>query len=244
MQRTDQRFLCLPVALFAREQLYLPFMPYYTATYSSQHDLGCIHRCRFEVAIVTPTSVSLLDRLKVAACDGSDWKQFEGLYLPLIRRWVSRVPGMGSDVDDVSQDVLVILVREIPRFERQREGSFRAWLRQVTVNRIRVYRRQKFRQPAAAADQTEGFLDQVADSNTLLAQQFDDEHDKHLCDALLATVRPDFSEATWAAFQQFALKGRPAIDVARELKMTVNAVIKAKARVLSRLRQESRGLLD
>jgi RNA polymerase sigma-70 factor (ECF subfamily) len=209
-----------------------------------QNDLGCLQLRRFGVTIVTPTSVSLLDRLKVASCDGSDWRQFESMYLPLIRRWVSRVPGLGSDVDDVSQDVLVILVREISRFERQREGSFRAWLRQVTVNRIRVHRRQRFRQPAVAADQAEGFLDQVADSNTLLAQQFDEEHDKHVCDALLATVRPDFSEATWAAFQQFGLKGRTASDVARELKMTVNAVIKAKARVLSRLRQESRGLLD
>ena len=73
---------------------------------------------------MTPTSVSLLDRLKVAPGDDSDWKQFEGMYLPLIRRWVSRIPGMGGEVDDVTQEVLLILVREIPRFERQREGSF------------------------------------------------------------------------------------------------------------------------
>jgi RNA polymerase sigma-70 factor, ECF subfamily len=206
--------------------------------------LACIHVRFVEVSIVTPTSVSLLDRLKVARSDASDWKQFELMYLPLIRRWVNRIPGLGGEVDDVTQEVLLVLIREIPRFERQREGSFRAWLRQVTVNRVRVYRRQRFRQPVVAADQTDGFLNQMADSNSLLAKQFDQEHDKHICDTLLAAVRPDFNQASWEAFQQFGLEGRPAADVARGLGLTVNAVIKAKARVLSRLRQEAGGFLE
>lgn len=193
---------------------------------------------------MTPTSVSLLDRLKVARSDASEWKQFELMYLPLIRRWVSRIPGLGSEVDDVTQEVLLVLVREIPRFERQRLGSFRAWLRQVTVNRVRVYRRQHFRQPAMARDQTDGYLDQIADSNSVLAKQFDQEHDKHICATLLAAVRPDFNQETWDAFQQFALEARTAADVARELGLTVNAVIKAKARVLNRLRKEAGGFLE
>jgi RNA polymerase sigma-70 factor (ECF subfamily) len=193
---------------------------------------------------VTPTSDSLLDRLKVARPDASDWKRFEVLYVPLIRRWVSRIPGLGGDVDDVTQEVLLVLVRELPRFERQRSGSFRAWLRQVTVNRVRVYRRQRAGQPAVVGDKADTFLDQVADSNSLLAQQFDEEHDRHVYDALLSAVRPDFHQSTWDAFQQFAVKGRPAGDVARELGLTVNAVVKAKARVLSRLRQEAGRLLE
>jgi RNA polymerase sigma-70 factor (ECF subfamily) len=193
---------------------------------------------------VTPTSVSLLDRLKVARSDDSDWNRFEALYAPLIRRWIGRIPGLEHDVDDVSQEVLLVLIREIPRFDRRREGSFRAWLRQVTVNRVRVYRRQRHRQIGAVADQTEGFLDQMADSNTLLARQFDQEHDKHVCDALLSAVRSDFTQATWDAFQRFAVDGRPAADVARELGLTVNAVVKAKSRVLNRLRRETAGLLD
>src|SRR5262245_8209578 len=84
------------------------------------------------------TSVSLLDRLRQARPDASDWKRFQGVYLPLIQRWLSRIPGLGDEAEDLAQDVLVVLVREIPRFQRQREGSFRAWLRQVTVNRVRT----------------------------------------------------------------------------------------------------------
>ena len=193
---------------------------------------------------MTSTPYSLLDRLKVAHHDDSDWGRFEAVYRPLIRRWIGRIPGLGHEVDDVSQEVLLVLIREIPQFDRRRKGSFRAWLRQVTANRVRVYRRQRHRQTAAAADQTDGFLDQMADSNSLLARQFDQDHDKHVRDTLLSTVRSDFNQATWDAFQQFAVEGRPAAEVARELGLTVNAVVKAKSRVLKRLRQEAAGFLD
>jgi RNA polymerase sigma-70 factor (ECF subfamily) len=193
---------------------------------------------------VTPTSVSLLDRLKVAPADASEWKRFESMYRPLIRCWIGRIPGLGDEIDDVVQDVLMVFIREIPRFDRQREGSFRAWLRRVTVNRVRASRRQRGQQPAALGDQTEGVLDRMADSNSDLAKKLDAEHDKHICDALLSAVRPDFNQSTWNAFQQFVVEGRRAADVARELGLTENSVVKAKARVLTRLRQEAGGLLE
>jgi hypothetical protein len=87
---------------------------------------------------MSPTSVSLLDRLKAARPDASDWNRLQGIYLPLIGRWLARVPGVGQEADDLAQEVFVVVIREIPRFQRQREGSFRAWLRQVTVNKVRT----------------------------------------------------------------------------------------------------------
>jgi RNA polymerase sigma-70 factor (ECF subfamily) len=197
-----------------------------------------------EGATVTPTSNTLLDRLKVARSDDSEWNRFEALYLPLIRRWIGRIPGLAHEVEDVSQEVLLVLAREIPRFDRQREGSFRGWLRQVTANRVRVYRRQQHRRIGAIADQTDGLLDQMADSNSRLARQLDVEHNNHVCETLLSAVRSDFNQTTWDAFQHFAVEGRPAAEVARELGLTVNAVVKAKSRVLNRLREEAAGLLD
>jgi hypothetical protein len=43
---------------------------------------------------------------------------------------------------------------------------------------------------------------------------------------------------------EFGVERRPAAEVARELGLTVNAVVKAKARVLSRLREEAGALLE
>jgi RNA polymerase sigma-70 factor, ECF subfamily len=98
---------------------------------------------------VNPTSLSLLDRLKLARPEASDWSRLQRIYLPLIERWLSRVPGLRDESADVAQEVLVVVFREVPRFTRQREGSFRAWLRPVTVNKVRDYRRKRQRRPAA-----------------------------------------------------------------------------------------------
>ncbi len=189
------------------------------------------------------TSVSLLDRLKVARPEATDWSRLQGIYLPLIGRWLGRVPGLGVEADDLAQEVFVVVIREIPHFERQREGSFRAWLRQVTVNKARTLRKQRRRRPAVGLDPADGFLDSLADPNGELAREWDLDHDRHVFQKLLAIVQPDFSATTWEAFRRFALDGLPAAQVAAEIGLSVNAVIQAKARVLKRLREEAGELL-
>jgi RNA polymerase sigma-70 factor, ECF subfamily len=189
------------------------------------------------------TSVSLLDRLKVARPDASDWNRLQGIYLPLIGRWLARVPGLGVEADDLAQEVFVVLIREIPRFERQREGSFRAWLRQVTVNKVRSHRRKRHRRPAVGLDPANGFLDSLADPNGDLAREWDLDYERHVFQNLLAIVQPDFQATTWEAFRRFALDGLPAAKVAEEMGLTVNSVVQAKSRVLKRLREEAGELL-
>jgi RNA polymerase sigma-70 factor (ECF subfamily) len=86
----------------------------------------------------SPTSKSLLAR----ASDGSDqeaWRRLMELYQPLIGRWVRPHVAQRADAEDVVQEVLTALVRELPRFEHnQRPGAFRAWLRTITVHRLRA----------------------------------------------------------------------------------------------------------
>ncbi|MGA2703516.1 MAG: sigma-70 family RNA polymerase sigma factor [Isosphaeraceae bacterium] len=192
---------------------------------------------------MTPTSVSLLDRLKGAPPDASDWGRLHDIYLPLITRWLRRIPGLGDESDDLAQEVFVVMVRELPRFERQREGSFRAWLRQVAVNKLRTFRKQLGRNPVVGLDLTDGFLDQLADPNGALAHEWDLDHDRHVFEKLLTIVQPDFQANTWEAFRRFAIDGHPAIEVAAELGLNVNSVLQAKSRVLKRLREEAGELL-
>jgi RNA polymerase sigma-70 factor (ECF subfamily) len=184
-----------------------------------------------------------LDRLKLAGPDASDWNRLQGIYLPLISRWLGRVPGLGVEADDLAQEVFVVVIRELPRFERQREGSFRAWLRQVTINKTRTHRRRRQRRPTVGFDPAEGFLDSLADPNGDLAREWDADHDRHVFQKLLSIVQPDFSSTTWEAFRRFAVDGVPAAQVADELKLSVNAILQAKSRILKRLREEAGELL-
>jgi RNA polymerase sigma-70 factor (ECF subfamily) len=166
------------------------------------------------------------------------------IYLPLITRWLRRVPGLACEIDDLAQEVFVVMVREIPRFERRREGSFRAWLRQVTVNRVRTLHKHSRRKPLAGVDLTNGFLDQLAEPKSALSREWDLDHDRQVFQKLLAIVRPDFQPDTWEAFRRFALDNRPAAEVAGELRTSVNSVLQAKSRILKRLRAEAGALLE
>jgi RNA polymerase sigma-70 factor, ECF subfamily len=194
---------------------------------------------------VLATSLTLLGRLQQAPTP-ADWKEVLDLYRPLIRSWLARVPGLRDEIDDQTQEVLLIVVREIPGFTRQREGSFRAWLRGITVNRIRGYWRARKKQPLVGLDSsaTEDFLDRLADPAGELATQWNRDHDQHVVNHLLAAVRGDFQPATWEAFRRFALAGVPASQVGQELGLSAAAVMLAKARVLKRLREEAGDLLD
>jgi RNA polymerase sigma-70 factor, ECF subfamily len=192
---------------------------------------------------VDNTSASLLERLRTAGPGAADWRRLYDLYLPLIRAWLAQA-GLATDADDLAQEVLVVVVRELPTFRRQRDGSFRTWLRRVTVNRVRSWRQARARRPVAGFDPTDQFLAQLEDPASELSVQWDQDHDRHVFDKLLAAVRTGCEPATWEAFQLFAIEGRPAAEVAARTGLTENAVMLAKSRLLRRLRQEAAGLID
>lgn len=191
----------------------------------------------------TPTS--LLERLKGASPEADEWAQLHEIYAPLIRQWLQRTPGLDGEIADLVQEVMLVLVRDLPAFERQREGSFRCWLRRITTNRVRdCWKRQRRRPQAGLADDACDFMAQLEDPASELSQQWDREHDRFVLEKLLKIVRADFSVGAWEAFRRFAIDGQSAASVAAELKTTENAVLLSKSRILRRLREVAAGLLD
>src|SRR2546430_358408 len=61
---------------------------------------------------------------------------------------------------------------------------------------------------------------------------------------LMELITPLFELATLAAFRRVAVEGASPAQAADELGLSLNAVLLAKSRVLSRLRQEAKGLID
>src|SRR5262249_26078726 len=151
-----------------------------------------------------------------------------------------------ADVDDMVQEVLAILVRELPRFaHNQRAGAFRAWLRGITVNRLRAAWHSRQATPRVAGDAT--ILDrlhQLEDPQSPASRSWDAEHDRHVTRKLLEMICLEFQPATWRAFQGTVRDGRPTAEVAAEVGLSVNAVLIAKSRVLKRLREKAAGLID
>ncbi len=193
---------------------------------------------------MSQTSATLLNRLRQPG-DDSAWKTLLDLYTPLLTSWLRRYSLQTSDVDDLVQEVLAVVVRELPRFEHNRQtGAFRSWLRNILVNRLREFWRDRRYRPTAGGSEVEALLEQLAKPDSDLSRLFDREHDQHVARRLLQLAEPQFTSGTWLAFRRHVLEGLPAEQVAAESGMSVNAVCIAKSRVLQRLRQESRELLD
>lgn len=190
------------------------------------------------------TPVSLLNRLRSRKPEAADWRRLQEIYQPLLEIWLKRVPQFGDEALDVVQEVFLVVIQELPQFERHREGSFRAWLRRVAVNRMRAHQKRLGRRAGIAADQTQAFLSQLEDPASDLSQRWNEEHDRHVFQKLCAMIQGDFEPVTWDAFRLFGLEGRKASLVAAELGISENAVLLAKSRVLKRLRAEATEFID
>jgi RNA polymerase sigma-70 factor (ECF subfamily) len=189
------------------------------------------------------TSLSLLDRL-VGAPGEADWRQLLDLYQPLLRAWAVRGGVAGADADDLIQEVLLVVFREVGGFERRGPGAFRAWLRAILARRVRDHFRGRTRRPTAAGGGAAWQLDELESPHSELSRLWDREHDEHVAAGLLRRIRPDFATGTWQAFVRHVLEGEPADRVAAELALSVNSVLLAKSRILKRLREELAGLVD
>ncbi len=190
------------------------------------------------------TSASLLDRLSARPSE-SDWRRMVDLYQPLLRSWCLRSGAPDSDADDLVQETLAVVIREVAGFDRRHPGAFRAWLRGILANRLKHFFRARKSQPQATGG-SDLFLrlDELECPGSALSDQWDRDHDRHLAGRAMKLVRQDFTPATWQAFQRVVLEEASPVEVAVELGLSVNAVLLAKSRVLKRLRSELYGFLD
>jgi RNA polymerase sigma-70 factor (ECF subfamily) len=194
--------------------------------------------------LVTDTPISLLERLRLRP-DSASWERLVALYTPLIRGWLGRYGLQPSDVDDLTQEVMGTLLRELPQFRHDlRRGAFRRWLRTIAVNRLRTFWRGRDRRHALGQADLDAALERLADPDSDLSRLWDEEHDRHVARRLLELLEPEFEPTTWQAFRRLVLEGQPTRDVADSLGLTPNAVRIAKSRVLARFRREVEGLLD
>lgn len=191
------------------------------------------------------TSLSLLDRARHNA-DPESWDRLVRLYAPLMKRWLARYQVQDSDADDLVQEVLTVILRELPNFQHNRQaGAFRNWLRTMLVYRLREFWRRRQHRPVATGDSD--FLrqlDDLEDDTSDLSRLWRQSHDEHVMRQLLDLVQPRFAPETWKAFCRQMIDGLPPRVVAQELGISIDSAYAAKSRVLRVLRQEAGGLID
>jgi RNA polymerase sigma-70 factor (ECF subfamily) len=185
------------------------------------------------------TSVSLLENLRRPG-DQAAWNRFTELYAPLLYGWARRLGLQPNDAADLVQDVFAVLVRKLPEFRYDRQRSFRTWLQTVMLNKWRDRQRRPGEKPVEANGAA---LHNLAVPDAV--EEFGEaEYRQTLVKRALQIMKADFQPATWKACWEYVVMDRPAAEVAAELGISVGTVYVAKSRVLNRLRQELRCLLD
>jgi RNA polymerase sigma-70 factor (ECF subfamily) len=185
------------------------------------------------------TSFSLLERLR-RPDQPAAWARFVELYTPLLYYWARRTGLQTADAADLVQDVFAVLVKQLPLFNYDRNKSFRAWLRTVTLNKWRE--RQRRRVVATVTDDNPALAGLASPASPEALDEA--EYNQHLTRRALQLMQVEFPPATWKACWEVVVAGRRAAAVAVELGLSVGAVYTAKSRVLRKLREELAGLLD
>ena len=70
--------------------------------------------------------------------------------VPFVGRTLIYLGVKGADVEDATQEVLVVVLRQLPSFAG---GSVRAWVRQICVNVARNHRRSQLRRREELVDE-------------------------------------------------------------------------------------------
>jgi RNA polymerase sigma factor (sigma-70 family) len=177
--------------------------------------------------------------------DRAAWHDFVERYGPNIYGWCRKWGLQEADAQDVTQNVLIRLVRKLHQFHYDpTKGKFRGWLRTVTQHAWSDYLEIRRETPLGGGDSTTMDILQSVAARADLQEALAESYDLELLAEAQARVRLQVTPRDWQIFQSLALEGRAGPDVAHELDMKVTAVLMAKSRVQKKLRDEVRRLED
>lgn len=191
------------------------------------------------------TSSTLLEKVRLA--DQEAWRRLVLLYGPLVNARCIKAGLQDADAADIAQNVFQSLQRMIGDFRPTKQtGSFRSWLVTIVKNKIRDHFREKEKLPSAtggsdAKRRNEEIPDGTDDGRS-------DENDvsetqlllRSAVELILAKCKPQTREI----FQRFVLQRQDAASVAADFSVSVNTVHLVKSRILKKVRDEFRELLD
>lgn len=193
------------------------------------------------------TRATLLERLKDWQ-DHASWQDFFETYWRLIYS-VARKSGLTeTEAQDVVQDTMIAVARQMPGFEYSHDGSFRTWLCNLTRWRIadQLRKRQQALDPHPSDEDAEKQLaEQVPDPKSEdLNLVWETEWKETVAEVATANVKRRMDPQKYQIFDLYVTKQWPAEKVAEAFGISVSQVYLAKHRVTELLRDEVERLKD
>ncbi|MEZ6061738.1 MAG: RNA polymerase sigma factor [Planctomycetaceae bacterium] len=184
------------------------------------------------------TSVSLLMKLRRQDQDQQAWDEFVNRYGPRIHAWCLARRLQHVDADDVTQEVLAKLARQLRTFDYDASQSFRGWLRRITQNALADFWRDRRSDPTAGhRDGMRQALD-TAEARNDLSARLNDAFDIELFEEAAIRVQRRVTEDRFAAWRLTAVDQVTGKEAATRLNMPVASVYTAKNQVRKLIQEE------
>jgi RNA polymerase sigma-70 factor (ECF subfamily) len=183
------------------------------------------------------TRVSILMALRNDPCDQSAWSAFVDRYGPQIHAWCRRRKLQEADAQDVTQMVLVRLVRHLPNFAYEPSRSFRGWLRTLTAHSWSDFVGDQVRGVRGSADAVVAEMLTTVEARVDLVRHLEETYDQELLELAQTEVSRRVEPHTWEAFRLTAIQGVAAEEVASRLGIRVATVYRARHVVQNKLRE-------
>ncbi len=183
------------------------------------------------------TRVSILMALRSDPSDQSAWSAFVDRYGPQIHAWCLRWKLQEADAQDVTQMVLVKLVRHLPDFTYDPSRSFRGWLRTLTAHSWSDFIGEQARGVRGSADTVVAEMLDTVQARVDLVRQLEETYDQELLELAKVEVSQRVEPHTWEAFHLTAIEGFAAEEAAARLGIRVSTVYRARHVVQTMLRE-------
>ncbi len=184
------------------------------------------------------TRMSFLKALQKDPADQIAWSTFVDRYGPHIHAWCLRWRLQEADAQDVTQMVLVKVVRHLPHFNYDPSRSFRGWLRTLTLHSWSDVFGDQARSVRGSADPTVAAMLDTVQARVDLVSRLEEAFDQELLELAKESVRRRVEPHTWEAFHLTAIEGVPAAEVASRLGIRTATVYRARHVVQEMLREE------
>jgi len=191
-----------------------------------------------------PTRPSLLIRLKDWD-DQESWRVFFKTYGKLIYSAATKAGLSDAEAKDVVQETVVTVCKKIKDLKYDPAvGSFRGWLLNTTRWKISdEFRRRKpsngERSPSLDESIKTGMAESIPDPASFnLDSVWEEEWQKNLMDAAIERVKQKVDPRHYQVFDLYAIKGRPAHEVASTLGISSAQVHLIKHRIIALVKKE------
>src|SRR4051812_13469374 len=192
-----------------------------------------------------PTRQSLLQRLKDWR-DERGWQDFFDTYWRLIYSVARRAGLSDAEAQDVVQETVISVAKQIPGFTYNATGSFKAWLMRLTKRRIAdQFRKKQYQLGGKKFPREErletAIIDNHPDSRSFdLENTWDEEWQSNALQAALQRVKEIADAKEFQMFYLHVTKGISAREVAKRLDVKLAQIYVAKYKVSSLVKKQIR----